>query len=177
MQAVQKVFQKNFSGRIYVEHTKSLTKLSTFERQNLARPDCFDSAGNWYRLLDIAESFTALKITTSGLVLWGSRFSLSQTTIMDQVQRLVVPIDLPMEAVSHLPITLAEQLIHLAPLVHVASASLEEAITKAVIRQVISASHAKKLIHRFITWFGEGYEYEGLTCYRFPSQENPGNSA
>jgi len=171
MQATQKAFPKDFSGTLKIEHTRSLKKLSTFERQSFVRPDCFDNNRNWYRLLDIEDSLTAVKITGSGFVIWGSHSPLTSKAIKTRVHQLVIPIELSDEAIAYLPKSLAENLKSLAPLVHIASASLEEALIKAIIRQVITAGHAKKLIHRFITRFGESYEYEGLVCYRFPTSE------
>jgi DNA-3-methyladenine glycosylase II len=171
MEALQKPFPINFSGRLQINRTKTLAKLATLERQRLVRPDCFDNNRNWYRVLDIGQSLTAIKVTSLGCVIWSSHSSLNSKTIKSHINQLIIPVDLPDRAIAHLPTSLAEKLNNIAPLVHIASASLEEAIVKAIIRQVISAGHAKTLIHRFITRFGECYEYEGFLCYRFPTPE------
>lgn len=166
-----KLYPQTFSGRLELTYTKSITKFSTPEKQYLIRPDFFDEECNWYRLLRIDEALTLIKITKSGTIFWNSSTILEVNVLKKIIKQLIVPIELPDCATIHLPGQLANRFKNLAPLVHVSSASLEEALIKAIIRQVIKAEHAKKLIHRFITSFGESYNYDGVICYTFPTIE------
>jgi DNA-3-methyladenine glycosylase II len=77
-------------------------------------------------------------------------------------------IPLPNEALNHVPPSLAEQLGHLTPLIHVGSESLEEALVKAIARQVISAAQARILARRFVESFADPYLLGDAVVYRFP---------
>ena len=77
----------------------------------------------------------------------------------------------PENALEHLPTRLAQQFIDLAPLVHISSPTLGEALIKGIIRQVISAAQARKVLHQFITSFGSRADYDGLIYYDFPTLE------
>lgn len=162
-------FPKSTEGKFKLEQIKSITRLLTNERSTFIRPDCFDAEGNWYRLLQEQDGLIAIKVDDSGAISWSSSANHDSASVKKIVRRLVVPINLPHDATIHLPKTLAMSFKKFAPLVHISSASLEEALFKSIIRQVITAKQAKKTIHRFITEFGKCYEYEGIKCYCFPS--------
>ena len=118
---------------------------------------------------DIAGTLVAVKVLPSGVVDWKSTERIAEERVQRYLTRLLISIPFSLEASAQIPAPLARRFLEQAPLVHIASASLGEAVIKAVIRQVISAPQAKKLLHRFITQYGPTLEYGGATMYGFPS--------
>ena len=135
------------------------------------QPDAFDEQGNWYRLLQIGTSIITLKAAPTGTLVWTSSEPVHPVDIQHQVEHIFSLIPLPQHALEHLPERLAKQFADLAPLVHIASPTLGEALIKGIIRQVISASQAKKVLHQFVTRLGSCYDYANLTYYNFPTLE------
>ena len=162
-------FPKNTEGEFTFKQIKSVSKLVTDDRRAFVRPDCFDSTGSWYRLLHEHGDLLAIKVNDSGVVSWSSSANHDSASVRRRIKKLIIPIELSENATTHLPEKLIMNFKRFAPLVHISSASIEEALFKSIIRQVITAKQAKKIIHRFVTEFGKCYEYEGITCYCFPS--------
>jgi DNA-3-methyladenine glycosylase II len=131
------------------------------------RPDILDQQGNWYRLIEVDGNIVAVKAMQSGVVSWVGSSDVESSTLRHQVEQILIPLSLPNEAVEHLPKALARCFLNQSPLVHIASGSLGEALIKAIIRQVISAPHAKKLLHRFITRDGTTLIHDGTIYYGF----------
>jgi DNA-3-methyladenine glycosylase II len=105
------------------------------------------------------------------MVLWQSSVVLANEEVQRHLQRLFFPKPLADAALTHVPANLASRFLASAPLTHIASASLGEAVIKAVIRQVIAASHARKLIQTLVIHAGSRRERDGDTTYGFPSLE------
>lgn len=160
---------RGFSGSFELEAARSLAKLSHPTSQQYLRPDVFDQQGTWYRLIEVDGKQVAVKAERSGMVSWWSSDVVTTARVVQQIERLLLPICLPQEATGHLPAALADHFIRIAPLVHIASASLGEAVIKAILRQVITASHARKLLNRFIVQFGQRQTHNGTAFYGFPS--------
>ncbi len=169
MQRYQVLPSSSVSGSFALTGAQALSQFAHSTSQQWVHPDYFDAQGCWYRVLEFAEALVAVKVLPSGLVCWGSTEPIAETHIQHTLTRLLIPIPFSSEASAQIPATLARRFLEQAPLVHIASASLGEAVIKAVIRQVISAPQAKKLVHRFITQYGPTLQYEGVTVYGFPS--------
>ncbi|GAC1646757.1 MAG: hypothetical protein NVS4B12_14030 [Ktedonobacteraceae bacterium] len=136
-----------------------------------AQPYAFDQHGNWYRLLDIEGVLVSIKVTASGTISWTSSDAVKNADVQRSVGRLFSLVPLPQEAAAHLSTPLAQHFLDLAPLVHIASPTLGEALIKGIIRQVISAAQARKILHQFVTRYGVSYQHENLTSYNFPTLE------
>jgi len=137
----------------------------------MVQPYAFDQQGNWYRLLQVAGALVSIKVTPSGILLWTSSNFINDTDVQHSVGQLFSLVPLPQEAVAHLPAQLAQQCLDIAPLVHIASPTLGEALIKGIIRQVISAAQARKTLHQFVTRLGTSHQHENLTFYNFPTLE------
>lgn len=147
--------QKNLSGRL------------AFATQ----PGLFDTQGNWHRLLTLENTCVFVRVQDTGVVSWISNIPVAAGSVQERLKRLLKVIPLPPHAVEHIPSHLAEHFIALSPLVQISSPSLAEALIKAIIRQVISAEQARKVLHRFVTTFGASFEVEGVRSYDFPPLE------
>jgi 3-methyladenine DNA glycosylase/8-oxoguanine DNA glycosylase len=163
------LFPNNTEGKFTFRKIGPITKLLTDDRKSFVRPDCFDAQGEWSRLLQDQDDLLAIKVNTAGVVSWSSSGDHDSASVKKIIKKLITPINLPQDAMAHLPKTLVTNFQRFAPLVHISSASIEEALFKSIIRQVITAKQAKQIIHRFVTEFGKCYEYEGVICYCFPS--------
>ena len=155
-----------FTSALYVH------KLVHNTAQFTAQPYAFDQQGNWYRLLHIEGVPVSIKVTPLGMTLWASPGIVKDADVRRCVGQLFSLIPLPQEAVAHLPARLAQRFLDRAPLVHIASPTLGEALIKGIIRQVISATQARKVLHQFVTRLGASYQRENLTFYNFPSLES-----
>jgi DNA-3-methyladenine glycosylase II len=160
-----------YSGSFELLFTKSLAKLSGFASQNYARPDILDQQGNWFRLIEVDGNLVAIKAMKSGIISWASSANIELSKIQHRVEHILIPMLLSKEAVEHLPKGLARCFLNQSPLIHIASASLGESLIKAIIRQVISATQAKKLLHLFITKYGITWAHNGTTYLSFPELE------
>jgi len=156
-------------GAFFLSSTQAVSQFADLSSQTLLRPDRFDEQGCWYRLLMVEEMPCAIKVSPPGMVFWYSPNLLEEGSVQQSVAQLFFSLPLPQEALLLLPQKLGERFLLQMPLAHIASASLGEAVMKAVIRQVISASHVRKLLHRFIAAHGPSLEHEGIRYYGFPS--------
>jgi hypothetical protein len=157
-------------GAFFLSSTQAVSRFADLSSQTLLRPDRFDEQGRWwYRLLMVEEMPCAIKVLPPGMVFWYSSNLLEVGSVQRSVAQLFFTLPLPQEALLPLPQKLGARFLQQMPLTHIASASLGEAVMKAVIRQVISASHARKLLHRFVAAHGPSLEHEGMYYYGFPS--------
>src|SRR5581483_8283148 len=147
-------------------------KLAHITAQFTAQPYTFDQQGNWYRLLHIEGVPVSIKVSSAGIILWTSPGIVNDADVQRSVEQLFSLVPLSREAVAHLPSQLAQRYLNLAPLVHIASPTLGEALIKGIIRQVISAAQARKTLHQFVTRLGASYQFEKLTYYNFPTLES-----
>jgi len=158
-------------GTFELAYTSSLRKLASYSSRSFVRPDVFDQNDNWYRLIEVDGNWALVKVMKSGVVSWASSGVVQPSKIRHLTERILIPIILPSVAVQNLPPLLAKHFIEMSPLVHVASVTPGEAVIKAIIRQVITASQARKLLHRFIVQFGNTCTHEGVTHFSFPPLE------
>jgi DNA-3-methyladenine glycosylase II len=156
-------------GEFAVPSTQTLHHFCTRTKQKLVYPDYFDEQATWYRLVPVEGKPVAVSVSSAGRVQWSCCETIEEMKIREVVNRLLVPLPLPDDV--KLPKDLAIRFLSLHPLVHVTSLSLGEAITKAIIRQVITAGHAKKLIDSFIRRHGERAVDNGWSYYDFPTIE------
>jgi DNA-3-methyladenine glycosylase II len=134
-------------------------------------PEQVDPERGWFRLLPLAGAEVAIRIHPSGTVWWQSPVALTNETVQQHLQRLFLAQPLAHAALAHVPANLARRFLTSTPLIHIASASLGEAVLKAVIRQVIAASYARTLIWTLVTHAGPRMEHDAGTSYGFPSLE------
>ena len=160
-----------FTGSFALAGVQMVSKFASSTSQQFLRPDHFDAQGCWYRVVEIAGTLVAIKVLPSGTVCWMSSEHVEESHIQRHLAHFLIPLPFPPEASENIPDNQAVRFLGNAPLVHIASASLGEAVIKAVIRQVISALQAKKLLHRFIAQYGPTLQYDGTTVYGFPSVE------
>jgi len=139
-----------WTGSHSLEGLQSLFQGASSTPERLVRPDSFDERGRWHRLVEIDGTQVAFQLDPSGIFCWGSQERMEQRQIQRALDHLFLPLPFPKKAGAHLPEALATRFLRHSPLVHLASASLGEALIKAILRQVISAPQAKKLLHRFI---------------------------
>lgn len=158
-------------GEFTVPYTQSLHHFCTETTQMLLQPGYFDHQANWYRLISLDRKLVTIKVSPEGNVLWSCNDAIESVKVQEIVQRLLISLPLPEAAKELLPHDLMDYFYFLHPLVHITSLSLGEALMKAIIRQVITASHAKKLTDSFIRRYGERQVYDGKTYYDFPSLE------
>jgi len=159
------------SGSFELAYATSLSKLASSPAQQFVRPDYYGPQATWYRLAHIDALPVAIQVTKDGIVSWISPREIETARIQQKVKQLLVPLPLPDGALNHLPADLAHGFAALSPMVHVASESLWEALAKGIIRQVITASQARRVLHQFIIRFGEAYSYNGRAYYNFPTIE------
>src|SRR2546421_7141732 len=155
-------------GEFVVPYTQALHHFCAKTTQKLVHPDYFDEQARWCRLVSIDGKPVVINVSPAGSVKWSCRETIEEMKIRDVVSRLLISFPLPDDVRERLPQELAARFLSLHPLVHVASLSLGEAIMKAIIRQVITAGHAKKLINSFIRRYGERGVDNGLSYYDFP---------
>lgn len=156
-------------GRFWLPEAQAIFYFARSASRALLHPDCFDDQGCWSRLVDIEEKPVAIKVLPSGTLCWSSPEHIEEEQVKARLAQLFIALPLPQEALMVLPETLATRFRSQMPLTHMASPSLGEAVIKAVIRQVISASHARRLLHRFLTVWGPSL-FDGEThSYGFPS--------
>jgi DNA-3-methyladenine glycosylase II len=158
-------------GAFTIPHTQSLHHFCTGTTQTLVHPDYFDHQGIWYRLVAIDGKHVAINVSPAGHVQWSCNEAIEDTKVWDIVNRLLISFPLPDEVRQRLPQELEARFCSLHPLVHITSLSLGEAIMKAIIRQVITAGHAKKLINSFIRRYGGRRVDDGQSYYDFPTVE------
>jgi DNA-3-methyladenine glycosylase II len=158
-------------GEFAVSYTQALRHFCTVTTQKLVHPDYFDEQGMWYRLVSVDGQPVAINVSPAGNVQWSCREAIEEIKIRNVVNRLLISFPLPDDVRQHLPQDLAVRFLSLHPLVHIASLSLGEAIMKAIIRQVITAGQAKKLIDSFIIRHGEKVVDNGQSYYNFPTVE------
>lgn len=139
--------------------------------QATVQPYTFDPQGNWYRLLSVKGVPVSIKVTPSGTILWNSSDYVKNADIQRCAGQLFSLVPLSYTNVAHLPVQLAQRCLDIGPLAHIASPTLGEALIKGIIRQVISAAQARKILHQFVTRFGMSYQHETLTFYNFPMLE------
>lgn len=159
------------SGEVTIGGIESLKYLCTPTAQQLVHPGYFDHHKRWHRLISVDHISVAITVSPQGLIRWFCSEALESATIHRALRPLLLLLPLPEEASNHLPRDLHLRLRMLHPLVHLASPSLGEALIKAIIRQVITANHARKLLDAFIRRYGEQHTYQGTTYYHFPSLE------
>lgn len=159
------------SGEVTIGGIESLRHLCTPTAQQLLHPGYFDHDGMWHRLISVDHTIVAITVSPQGHIRWCCSEALESATIHQALRPLLLLLPLSEEATNHLPVELQRRLCALHPLVHLASPSLGEALIKAIIRQVITANHARKLIDTFIRRYGEHHTYQGTTYYHFPSLE------
>lgn len=135
-----------------------LHRSASVARRQYAHPDLFDQDGTWRRCVFINDAPVLVTAMRSGRVDWESPSEVCDSAVIQRIEGMLIPMRLSDKASAHLPPALRKRLERLSPLVHIASASLEEAVMKAIIRQVIRASHAKRLIHDFVTTFGMPFD-------------------
>jgi DNA-3-methyladenine glycosylase II len=159
------------SGEFAVPQTQSLSYFCTETTQKFIRPDYFDQQANWCRLISLDGKFVTITVSPEGWVQWTCQEAIESANVRECVLRLFIPFVLSDEAKKQLPPELEARFCALSPLVHIPSLSLGEALIKAIIRQVITANHAKKLTDAFIRRYGERQVHAGKTYYDFPSLE------
>jgi hypothetical protein len=146
MQHHQVLSSPTSQGSFFLPPAQAVYKFARPASQGLLYPDRFDEEGGWYRLVERKGKLIAVTALPSGEVYWWSYEQLEDTLIQCQLTELFISLPLPQEAICPLPEGLAVRFLENTPLTHIASASLGEAVIKAVIRQVIAASRAKKLL-------------------------------
>jgi len=159
------------TGEFTVPYTQSLHYFCTETTQTLLYPGYFDHQANWHRLISLDGKPVTINVSPEGCVQWSCHDAIESAKVQETVHRLLISLPLPEEAKKSLPRELEARFRSLHPLVHITSLSLGEALMKAIIRQVITAGHAKKLTDAFIRHYGEKQVYDGKTYYDFPSLE------
>ena len=160
------------TGSCSLDGLQALSRYAGSASRHFLRPDYFDEQGRWHRFVEIEGKQVALQVDPSGIVSWKSVERVENDHVQARLARLFVLLPFPKEAATHLPEDLAARFLRVTPLVHVASATLGEALIKAILRQVISATQAKKLLHRFILEYGPSAVDETTSSYGFPSLES-----
>lgn len=160
-----------FQGCFELDGGEALLRWVLASAQLPYAPEQVDPVQGWFRLLPFAGAEIDIRVCPSGIVLWQSSVVLTNEEVQRYLQRLFLPKPLTDAALTHVPANLASRFLASAPLTHIASASLGEAVIKAVIRQVITASHARKLIQTLVIHAGSRIERDGNTTYGFPSLE------
>lgn len=169
---IQGIPPVSYTGSCSLDGVQGIFQRTDFSlRQSLFRPDSFDGRGRWHRIIEVEGKPVVIHINPSGTVFWKSQEPVETPSLQNRLCRLLRPFSFPTEAAAHLPTDLATRFLGHSPLVHIASASLGEALLKAITRQVISAGQAKKLLHRFVVEYGPSMEYDETTSYGFPSLE------
>lgn len=158
-------------GCFELEGGEALLRWALVSAQQRYAPEPVDPIRGWFRLLPYAGEEIDIRVCPSGMALWQSSVVLANEEVQRHLQRLFLPKPLADAALIHVPANLASRFLASAPLTHIASASLGEAVIKAVIRQVIAASHARKLIQTLVIHAGSRRERNGDTTYGFPSLE------
>lgn len=159
------------TGEFIIPDIQSLHHFCTETTQALLHPGYFDQQANWYRLISLDGKAVTIAVSPEGRVQWSCKDTIESARVQKIVRRLLIPLPLPEEAKNLLPRRLEAYFRSLEPLIHISSLSLGEALIKAIIRQVITANHAKKLTDSFIRCYGERQVYHGKNYYNFPSLE------
>lgn len=122
----------------------------------IPQPDFFDEDGTWHRAVLVDDSRVRISITRDGrLKCFDARRQLCSNTIHKVLRRMVVEIPLPPLNLMNAPARTNASRPQIAPIIHLSSPSLFEAVAKAVIRQVVRADHAKRVLHKFVARFGD----------------------
>ena len=158
-------------GEFIIPYTQSLHHFCTETTQKLVHPDYFDHQATWYRLVFVDGKPVVINVSPTGRVRWSCSETIEDTKVRDVVNRLLISFPLPDDMRVPLPQELEARFRYFDPLVHVTSLSLGEAIMKAIIRQVITAGHARKLIDSFVRRYGERWVDNGRSYYDFPIVE------
>ena len=158
-------------GEFTVPYLQSLSHFCTETTQKFIHPDYFDLQAHWCRLISLDGKYVTINVSPEGCVQWTCNEAIESANVQERVLRLFIPFPLSDEAKKRLPPELEARFCALSPLVHIPSLSLGEALMKAIIRQVITANHAKKLTDAFIRRYGERQVHAGKTYYDFPSLE------
>jgi 3-methyladenine DNA glycosylase/8-oxoguanine DNA glycosylase len=161
--------ENEYCGSFALPHSLSPSKRSPIPPGPFFTPDSFDANLVWRRSITIEHNIVALAVSPDGVVSWRSQNPVQSDCVRKKLSLLLVPLPLPTAVDAVLPANIADFFRLRAPLVHIASETLWEALVKGIIRQVITASQAKKVLHRFITWFGEKTDYDGDLYYTFPT--------
>ncbi len=171
MQKNQRQLTEIQTGHLVLEGLQGIRAFARTPDESLLCPARFDTCGQWHRVVTIDGKQVVLQLAPSGTLSWSSSDLLEEHLIRQQAARLFVPLPFPREAAAHLPADLAASFLQMSPYLHLASASPGEALIKAILRQVIAATQAKKLLHRFVLEFGPAVEREGRRSSGFPSLE------
>lgn len=159
------------TGEFTLPYLQSLHYFCTKTSQKLIHPDYFDHQANWYRLVRLDDTPVTINVSPEGRVQWSCRGAIERSSVQEVVNRLLISFPLPEAVLHQLPQELETRFRTLSPLVHITSFSLGEALIKAIIRQVITVGHAKKLTDTFIKRYGERQVYDSRTYYDFPPLE------
>ena len=139
----REVLSSQRKGAFLAPHAQSLHYFCTETTQKLVHPDYFDHQATWYRLMFVDKKPVTINVSPAGYVQWSCHEAIEETKVRDNDDRLLIAFPLPDEVRQWLPQDLEARFCALHPLIHVTSLSLGEAIMKAIIRQVITARHAK----------------------------------
>ncbi len=159
------------TGTFNANFTRSLHYFCTEATQKLTYPGYFDSRANWYRLISVDNKAVTIMVSPEGCIQWACEEAIEDVRVQDVVNHLLISMLLPKDVERQLPRELEERFRPLSPLVHIRSLSLGEAVIKAIIRQVITAGHAKKLTDSFIRHYGTRQVHDGREYYDFPTLE------
>jgi len=159
------------TGTFNANYTQSLNYFCTETTQKLVHPGYFDLQANWYRLISVDRNIVTIMVSPEGCIQWSCEEAVEDARVQDVVNRLLISMPLPQIVEKQLPRELEARFRSLHPLVHVGSLSLGEAVIKAVIRQVITANHAKKLTDALIRHYGTRHVHAGRAYYDFPTLE------
>jgi DNA-3-methyladenine glycosylase II len=144
------------------------------DRHVYRRPDFFDINGAWRRPLMFANVPAVVSVHLDGTIGVEPQSDLPpryRHEVLSTVNRVLQPVEMPAGALRLLPPRLRRQFREMSPLVQIRSESLFEAVTKAVLRQVIRAAHATQLTDRFISELGQQVNLPSGQHCLFPTPE------
>ncbi len=163
--------EEAYYGSFTLPYTLLLSKRCPVPPSPFCSPDFFGIDLTWHRIASLESNLVALSVSQEGIVLWHSQNLVRHDDVREKLSQLLLPLPLPEVIDTLIPSALAKFFRSRAPLVHIASETLWEALVKGIIRQVITALQAKKVLHRFITCFGDKLEYHNSIYYAFPTIE------
>lgn len=147
-----------------------LSSTARFIRTRWINPGFFDDNLSWYRMLSYNGGKVALKLGPGNLIECSSSIHVSNRDTDLILGRMLRPMEF-MGNHPALPSELSVMFKEVSPLMHIASASLEEALIKAIFRQVVSKGQSQRSMDMFIRKFGDRMHFRGETVYDFPSLE------